>query len=85
MHLDDLDWDILDALQVEGRIGYRELGRRVGLSAPAVAARIRKLEKAGIISGYRAVVSPSHLGLRVEAFVQMAVAGSPRLDERVIE
>ncbi len=85
MELDDLDWDILDLLQVEGRIGYRELGRRVGLSAPAVAARIRKMEKEGVISGYRAVISPEHVGLRVEAFVQMAVAGFPGADERVIE
>jgi len=85
MHLDDLDWDILDILQLEGRIGYRELGRRVGLSAPAVAARLRKLEAAGVISGYKAVISPEHVGLRVEAFVQMAVSGSPDADERVIK
>jgi len=85
MRLDDLDWEILDALQQEGRIGYRELGRRVGLSAPAVAARIRKLESAGIISGYKAVVDPQRLGLRVEAFVQLAVAGTPRADERLLE
>ena len=85
MHLDDLDWDILDIAQMEGRIGYRELGRRVGLSAPAVAARLRKLEEAGVISGYKAVISPEHVGLRVEAFVQLAVSGSPDADERVIK
>ena len=85
MRLDDLDWEILDALQSEGRIGYRELGRRVGLSAPAVAARVRKLEASGIISGYRAVIDPQKMGLRVEAFVQLAVSGSPDADERVIE
>jgi len=85
MHLDDLDWEILDVLQQQGRIGYRELGRKIGLSAPAVAARLRKLEAAGIISGYKAVISPQHLGLRVEAFVQLAVSGTPGGDERVIE
>ena len=85
MQLDDIDWEILDVLQTEGRIGYRELGRRIGLSAPAVAARIRKLEASEIISGYRAVVDPQRLGLRVEAFVQLAVAGSPDADLRVID
>jgi Lrp/AsnC family leucine-responsive transcriptional regulator len=85
MRLDDLDWDILDLLQREGRIGYRELGRRVGLSAPAVAARVRKLEEAGVIAGYRAVIDSERLGLRVEAFVQLAVSGSPDADERVID
>jgi len=85
MHLDDLDWEILDVLQQEGRVGYRELGRRVGLSAPAVAARIRKLEKSGIITGFKVVIDPERMGLRVEAFVQMAVSGSPDADERVIE
>lgn len=85
MRLDDLDWDILDVLQQEGRIGFRELGRRVGLSAPAAAARVRKLEKSGIIAGYKAVIDPQRMGLRVEAFVQLAVSGSPGGDERVIE
>ena len=85
MRPDEIDWDILDALQKEGRIGYRELGRRVGLSAPAVAARIRKLEAAGIISGYKAVIDAEHVGLRVEAFVQLAVSGSVDADEQVIE
>ena len=85
MRLDDLDWDILDVLQQEGRIGFRELGRRVGLSAPAAAARVRKLEKSGIICGYKAVIDPQRMGLRVEAFVQLAVSGSPGGDERVIE
>ena len=85
MHLDDLDWDILDALQQEGRICYRSLVRRVGLSAPAAAARVRKLESAGIITGYKAVIDPERMGLRVEAFVQLAVSGSPDADERVIE
>ena len=85
MYPDEIDWDILDALQSEGRIGYRELGRRVGLSAPAVAARVRKLEAAGIISGYRAVIDPEHVGLRVEAFVQLSVTGSPDADMKVIQ
>ncbi len=85
MRLDDIDWDILDALQQEGRIGYRELGRRVGLSAPAVAARIHKMEKAGIIAGYQAVIDPERLGLRVQAFVQLSVAGGRGADEVVIE
>jgi Lrp/AsnC family leucine-responsive transcriptional regulator len=85
MRLDDIDWDILDILQEDGRLGYRELGRRVGLSAPAAAARVRKLEQAGIIAGYRAVVDPERLGLRVEAFVQLAVSGSVDADERVID
>jgi len=85
MHPDDIDWEILDALQQEGRIGYRELGRRVGLSAPAVAARIRKMEAAGIIAGYKAVIDPERLGLRVQAFVQLSVAGGSDADEGVLE
>jgi len=91
MYPDDIDWEILDALQQEGRIGYRELGRRVGLSAPAVAARIRKMEAAGVIAGYKAVIDPERLGLRVQAFVQLSVsgpwgrAGGPDADERVLE
>ena len=85
MNPDDIDWEILDALQQEGRIGYRELGRRVGLSAPAVAARIHKMEAAGIIAGYQAVIDPERLGLRVQAFVQLSMAAGSGADEAVME
>ena len=71
VHLDDIDWDLIDILQADGRLGYRELGRRVGLSAPAVAARVRKLEQAGIIAGYRAVVDPERLGLRAVSYTHL--------------
>ena len=85
MYPDDIDWEILDALQQEGRIGYRELGRRVGLSAPAVAARIHKMEAAGIIAGYQAVIDPERLGLRVQAFVQLSMAAGSSADKAVME
>ncbi len=75
MNLDDIDWAILDELQADGRAGFRELGRRIGLSAPAAAARVRKLEDAGIITGYRAVIDETALGLDVRAFVRMNVVG----------
>lgn len=84
--LDDIDWAILDELQADGRVGYRELGRRVGLSAPAVTARVRRLEQSGVITGYRAVVDPVRLGLDVLAFVRMSVAGyADAADDDVVE
>jgi Lrp/AsnC family leucine-responsive transcriptional regulator len=51
--LDATAWRILDALQSDSRLSFSALGRRVGLSAPAVAERVRRLEDAGIITGYR--------------------------------
>lgn len=84
MRLDDIDWTILDRLQRDGRIGFRELGRVVGLSAPAAAARVRKLEAAGIIAGYRALIDPERLGLRVLAFVRISVPGGADADDAVI-
>jgi Lrp/AsnC family leucine-responsive transcriptional regulator len=83
--LDDIDWSILDELQADGRVGFRELGRRVGLSAPAVATRVRKLEDAGIISGYRAVVNEVALGLDVRAFVRMNVVGHTETHNAFLE
>ncbi|HSG79593.1 MAG TPA: Lrp/AsnC family transcriptional regulator [Acidimicrobiia bacterium] len=85
MDLDDIDWAVLDELQADGRIGFRELGRRVGLSAPAVAARVHKLEDAGIISGYRAVVDELALGLDVRAFVRMNVVGHMEKHDTFLE
>ena len=58
--LDDIGWRILKALQADARLSFNELGRRVGLSGPAVAERVRRMEEAGIISGY-------HVAVRLEA------------------
>ena len=60
--LDPTDLAILSILQTEGRLGVTEIGRRISLSQPAVSARIRRLERAGIITGFRAVVEPRRLG-----------------------
>ena len=52
---------------------FSELGRRVGLSAPAVAERLRRMEDAGIVRGYRVLLSPAALGLRLQAYIRMTV------------
>jgi DNA-binding Lrp family transcriptional regulator len=51
--LDPIGWRILEALQADARLSFSQLGRRVGLSAPAAAERVRRMEDAGIIAGYR--------------------------------
>ena len=67
--LDDLNWKILKELQLNSRITAVELGKRIGLSAPAVAERIRKLEDDGVIIGYRTVVDYDRLMLTVPVFI----------------
>ena len=52
--IDAIDWKIIKELQINARITFAELGRRVGLTTPAVIERVRKLEDAKIITGYRA-------------------------------
>lgn len=73
--LDAKDWQLLEALQRDARLGYAELGRKVKLSAPAVAERVKRLEDAGVIVGYRAVVEPKRLGYRIEAMVRLRCDG----------
>lgn len=69
--LDATDWKILRELQDDARLSYNELGRRVALSAPAAAERVRKLEDRGIITGYAARVDAGKLGLPTTAFIQL--------------
>jgi Lrp/AsnC family leucine-responsive transcriptional regulator len=69
--LDTTDWHILRELQADARLSYNELGRRVGMSSPAVAERVRRLEDAGIVTGYHAQVDPARVGLGFTAFIQM--------------
>lgn len=73
--LDEVDWQLLDELQHDARHGFRELGRRVSLSAPAVAARIRRLERLGVITGYHAHVDPERAGYAAQAFVVVTTPG----------
>lgn len=68
---DATDWRILEVLQREGRASYAELARAVCMSASAVTERVRRLEDAGVISGYAAVVDAERLGLSVLAFVRL--------------
>lgn len=69
--LDNTSWQILAILQENARIPFKELGRQVQLSAPAVAERVRKLEEAGIITRYRAELNLDKLGLPIMAFVTL--------------
>lgn len=69
--LDDVGWRILQELQEDGRMPFAELGRRVGLSTPAVIERVRRLEEAGVITGYHAAVDPATIGRGILALVRV--------------
>jgi Lrp/AsnC family leucine-responsive transcriptional regulator len=69
--LDEIDRQILAILQQDGRLSGADIGRRVNLSQPAVSARIQRLERAGVIKGYTAVVDPAKVGLNIHAVVRL--------------
>lgn len=73
--LDEIGWKILEEMQRNARISFSELGRRVGLSVPAVTERIRKMEDVGIITGYHAEVNAEKVGFPIIAFIRMSVTG----------
>lgn len=73
--LDDVGWRILRELQEDARLSFAELGRRVGLSLPAVAERVRRMEDAGIITGYHAEVNLQMVGLPIMAFIHIKASG----------
>ena len=69
--LDRVGVKILNALQENARLSFSEIGRQVALSSPAVIERVRKMEDAGIITGYHAKVEPEKVGLPVKAFIML--------------
>jgi Lrp/AsnC family leucine-responsive transcriptional regulator len=73
--LDDIGWRILHELQTNARISFAELGRRVGLSTPAVTERVRSMEDAGVIAGYRAEIALAKIGWPINAFIRMSIVG----------
>ena len=83
LDLDSTNRALLVELQSDARLSLAELGRRVGLSAPAVAERLTRLERDGVIRGYRAEVDPAALGFSLAAVIRIRPA--PRQLVKVAE
>jgi len=89
IRLDAIDWKILRELQADGRMTNVELASRVGISAPPCLRRVRALEEAGLILGYRALLDEKALGFDITlfAFVSLAAQAEAELvafEERVL-
>lgn len=85
--LDAVDLQIIGELTTDGRVSLAELGRRVNLSTPAVAERVRRLEQASVITGYRAQIDPRAFGYHLTAIVRINPAAGQlrRIAELAIE
>jgi len=79
--LDDIDLQILQILQCDGRISNTELAQRVDLAPPTVLRRVKILEERGYIKGYRAILDPLKVGLSVTAFIFVETVAGCDLDE----
>ncbi len=73
--IDAIDWKIIKELQENARTSFAELGRRINLTTPAAIERVRKLEDAKIIKGYRAEIDLTKIGLPITAFIRMSISG----------
>lgn len=71
MSIDQLNWKILKCLQQNARMSNTEIGRRVGITSPAVSERIKKMEDAEIIQGYTTFVSPFEAGYQLKALITL--------------
>ena len=79
--LDVIDRQVVAALQADAKISLKSVGEQVGLTAPAVMERVRKLESAGIITGYHACVDARAMGLDIAAFIGVSVYDPARLSD----
>jgi Lrp/AsnC family leucine-responsive transcriptional regulator len=82
MSLDAVDRRILQALQAQGRITYDELASAVGLSASAALRRVKRLEEAGVIAGYVALLVPERVGLGLTAYINVRLEKHTDADQR---
>jgi len=83
--LDQIDWQILKELQDDGRMTNVELARRVGISAPPCLRRVRALEEAGLIRGYRTLLDERQLGYDVTAFAMVGLNSQTEADLNAFE
>ncbi|HEY2717879.1 MAG TPA: Lrp/AsnC family transcriptional regulator [Solirubrobacterales bacterium] len=77
--LDGTDLEIIGLLERDGRLTLAEIGKRVGLSSPAVKRRLDRLEAEGVITGYTVRLDHAKLGRPIEAFTELRFAGSTRV------
>ena len=75
LELDAIAWKLIESLQHNARLSFAELGRKVGLSTPAVAERIHRLEEAGVITGYHASLNMAKLGMPIRVLVRLTIPG----------
>jgi DNA-binding Lrp family transcriptional regulator len=85
LRLDDIDWRILAELQSDGRMTNVELARRVGISAPPCLRRVRALEEAGVIKGYRTLLDEKMLGFDVTVFAMVKLSSQAEADLMAFE
>lgn len=85
--LDEIDWHILEELQADARLSFSEIARRVNLSQPTAAERVRRLEEMGTITGYHACVNTGRIGLPIMAFIRLSVPSyaTSKVDEVIRE
>ena len=83
--LDDLDHRILRELQRDGRISNLDLAGRVGLSPSACLRRVQQMERAGVISGYRAIVNPDAMDVGFIAYITVGLSKHTKQDQRAFE
>ena len=91
--MDITDYRIIEILQEDGRVSMKDLGKIVGLTSPAVSERVKRLEEAGIIEGYKAIVNPDALGRVIKAFIHISLANNKytefletaKKDPRIVE
>jgi Lrp/AsnC family leucine-responsive transcriptional regulator len=75
LDLDQVAWKILEALQQNARQSFAEIGRQIGLSTPAVAERVHRLEEAGVITGYHVALDLAKLGIPIRVMVRLTIPG----------
>lgn len=84
MQLDQVDLKIIQELERDARISWAELGRRVALTAPAVRERVKRIERAGIITGYGAWIDPATVGRPIGAYIRVTTQ-TPGRNQRLID
>lgn len=82
IQLDETDWRIIKALGENARATFTEIGRAVGLTSPAARERVRRMEEAGLIKGYRPIFNYSVMGLGIKAIILMKSKSNSRVAEK---